>query len=320
MSLHVVISADQLTEENVEEIGQACQGWTTWERLPQSVTGSELETVLGRTNIVVGWTNTDALLRSPVTHYLCGSAGYDAYQHRGLSRKPDFQLTHAGDIMGATIAEHCLAMQFALARELNIILKQQTDKHYERRWKAREIAGSTACIVGLGGSGTALAQRCRALGQRVIGVCRNPDRHQNKADVLYSADRLIDAVREADHVFALLPGGQETLHTFRKEVFDAMKPGACFYTASRGSVTHESDLVDALRSRLLGGAGIDVFEIEPLPPESSLWTLPNVIVSPHSAGLSRHLNERLTRLFIDNLMRLRDGKPLMNQLPGNLLD
>lgn len=320
MKPHVVISADQLSEEDVNAIGRACEGWATWERLSQGVTGESLQQTLARANIVVGWTATEALLASPVTHYLCGSAGYDAYQNRGLSRKPGFHLTHAGDIMGVTIAEHCLALMFALTRQLHVIFRQQSERHYERLWKAHEVNGSTVCIVGLGSTGTALAQRCRALGQSVIGVARNPANHKGKADMLFPAEQLSEAVREADHVFAVLPGGSETRHLFCAKIFTAMKPGAYFYSASRGSVTCEDDLISALQSGHLGGAALDVFAVEPLPDESPLWTLPNVIVSPHSAGLSNRLNERLTTLFIDNLIRLRDSQPLKNRLPDDLLN
>ncbi len=319
MKKQIVISADQLTDSHVEQIVQACEGWASCERLPQSLSGAPLEEVLSYTDIVVGWTNPASLLSSAVSVYLCGSAGYEAYMGIGLSNKKGFQLTNAGGAMGATIAEHCLAMQFALTRELPLIFTQQSQRIFQRCWNAQEIGGSTACIVGLGNSGRELARRCRALGQKVIGVCRTKDRYHDIVDEVFSSDELEKAVRKADHIFCLLPGGPETKNMFHRDIFAAMKPSAFYYTASRGSVTNEADLVEALNNGRIAGAGIDVFEVEPLPPESPLWAIPHVIVSPHSAGLSSRLNDRLTKTFIDNLINIRDKRPLHHLIPSETL-
>ena len=316
---HVVISADQLSDSCVERIAGVLHGWATWQRIEQSLEKVSLAAVLSGSDIVVGWTDPLLLMASPASTYLCGSAGYDAYIGVGLERKPGFQMTSAGPIMASTIAEHCLALQFALARELPAILGQQSRRVYQRRWNACEIGGSTACIVGFGHSGTALAAKCRALGQKVIGVSRSPRRIRELADQTFPFSALDEAVADADHVFCLLAGGDGTRHTFRREVFAAMKFGACYYTASRGSVTHEADLIDALKTGVIVGAGIDVFEREPLPESSPLWSMPNVIVSPHSAGLSCHLGDRLTGCFTDNLVNLRENRPLLHRVPNHLL-
>lgn len=312
---HIVLSADQLDDTSAARVAAACEGWASFERISQDIPKSVLNALLEKTQIVVGWVPADTLLPSAVSTYLCGSAGYDAYVAIGLDGKAGFRLTNAAGIMTIPIAEHCLALMLALTRQLPRIFEQQRQKHYERRWSAGEVYGATACIVGLGGVGTELAKRCRVMGMRTLGVCRQPNLHPDTVDQVFASDELSSAVAEADHVFAVLPGGPATRHLFNAELFGNMKRGARFYTASRGSVTDEAALIDALVSGHLGGAGVDVFAQEPLCPDSPLWTMPNVIVSPHSAGLSEKLNDRLADLFIRNIEHLRLGKPLANEIP-----
>ncbi|HTO05315.1 MAG TPA: D-2-hydroxyacid dehydrogenase [Opitutus sp.] len=316
----VVLAADQLDDATAADVAAACAGWTSsYQRVPQTMNRDDIAALLDVTDILVGWTDPMLLRESRVSTYLCGSAGFDAYVGVGLDRKVGFRLTNAAGVMAGTIAEHCLALMFALVRELPTILDQQRRRHYERRWQAREVAGATACIVGLGVAGTALAQRCRALGMRTTGVCRAPDSHRGVTDVLHQIDSLSEAVCDADHVFSLLPGGAATRHVFDARIFTNMKRGACYYAAGRGSVTDQAALIDALAEGRLGGAGIDVFAHEPLHEASPLWTMPNVIVSPHSAGLSMSLNGRLAALFVDNLDRLRSAQPLRNEIAPSQL-
>lgn len=316
---HIVLSADQLDDTNAARVAAACEDWATFERIPQELPRLKLTALLAKTQTVIGWVPADSLMQSAVSTYLCGSAGYDAYMAIGLDKKIGFRLTNAAGIMTIPISEHCIALMLALTRQLPQIFEQQRQKHYERRWSAGEVFGTTACIVGLGGVGTELAKRCRVMGMRTFGVCRHPDRHAGVVDQIFASEKLQSAVAEADHVFAVLPGGPATRHLFDAEVFRCMKRGARFYTASRGSVTDEAALIDALACGRLGGAGVDVFAKEPLSPGSPLWAMPNVIVSPHSAGLSERLNERLADIFIRNLENLRAGRPLANEVPPTQL-
>lgn len=147
---------------------------------------------------------------------------------------------------------------------------------------------------------------------RVLGVRKRAGQAHAVAERVYAAHELTEAVAAADHVAGMLPGGPDTLHLFNPDVFAAMKQGACFYSASRGSVTDEAALIEALQRGHLGGAGLDVVEREPLSPESPLWAMQNVILTPHCAGLSAKLNDRLCDLFIENLRRLKAGEPLLN--------
>ena len=312
MKHHVLIANDQFEGRHVERIGEALAGWATWERVAQSLPEADLRERLNRASIVAGWAGGRMLAESPVRYYLCGSAGFDAYLNTGLEERGDFVITNARHTMSVPVAEHAIALMFALARLLPVHFKDQLDRHWERRWHYRELTGSTVCIVGLGGMGAELARRCIGLGMNVVGVRQRAANKHSIVERIYASTALAEAVAAADHVVATLPGGPATQHFFNREAFAAMKPGAHFYTVSRGSVTDEAALIEALQSGHLGGAGLDVAEREPLPQESPLWAMPNVIITPHCGGLSDKLNDRLCDLFIENLRRLKAGEPLLN--------
>lgn len=312
MKHHVLIANDQFADRHIERIGAMLGAWATWERVAQSLPAEEFRAKLHRATVVVGWADGRLLAESPVKFYPCGSAGFDAYLNTGLERRADFVMTNARHAMSVPVAEHVIALMFALARLLPLHLQDQLDRHWERRWHYQELTGATVCIVGLGGMGTELARRCAALGMNVIGVRQRSDQSHSIVARVYAATSLLEAVAAADHVVAVLPGGPATARLFNREIFAAMKPGACFYTAARGSVTDEAALTEALHSGHLGGAGLDVVAREPLAPDSPLWAMPNVIITPHCAGLSVKLNDRLCDLFCENLRRLKVGAPLLN--------
>lgn len=311
---HVLVALDAFTPAHLQKVAAVLEGWATWERIAQAAPAGIFAASLARADVLVGWAPPSLLPASALTAYLCGSAGLDAYVGLGLEERADFQICNAAGTMTRPIAEHLLGLMLALTRQLPQILRNQSRRCWERRWVARELNGSTVCIVGLGGSGSELAARCHALGLHVTGVRRHAARPHPHARTVWPVARLTEAVRTADHVVAVVPGGPATRHLFNSAVFAAMKPGACFYTASRGSVTDEDALIAHLCSGHLGGAGLDVYAVEPLPATSPLWAMENVIVSPHSAGLSDRLPDRLCELMCANLARYHRSEPLLNRV------
>lgn len=312
MKSRIIISADSLKETDVQTIRDAAAAGTEIERLPQD--GSGTRAAVLNADIVVGWADATWLRDGKARYYLCGSAGIDAYVGKGLDRKPNFVMTNAAGVMSVTIAEHCVAMMFAVVRQFPQMVRQQVAKHYARRWHGGEVTGTTACIVGLGSSGKELAKRLAALGLTVTGVRRQASNPPPGVSRLYAVDQIDFALAEADHVFCLLPGGDPTRRFFNAERFAQMKRGAFFYNASRGSVADQSALIDALKTGQLGGAGLDVFETEPLEVSSPLWDMPNVLITHHSAGHSAKLAGRLAELFAKNLQNLQNGQPLINRV------
>jgi D-2-hydroxyacid dehydrogenase (NADP+) len=310
---HITISIDIFQDSHLRRVADAIEGWATWERIPETMPQEEKARRLAGTDIVVGWSPPELLAAGPVTHYLCGSAGFDAYRGHGLENKPGgFTFCNAAGTMSIPIAEHALAMMFALTRCLPWHETNRRDQVFDRCRDARELLNSRVCIAGTGGSGSALAQACLGLGMNVVGVRRDASQKHPVIQTLFPLSQLADAVRDADHVVCTLPASPETANCFNAGIFGAMKPGAFFYNVSRGVTVDGEALISALTSGHLGGAGLDVFDPEPVPPGSPLWTLPNVIITGHSAGWSDRLADRLCDLFVENLLNLRADRPLKN--------
>lgn len=219
-------------------------------------------------------------------------------------------LTSARGLHVHTMADHALLLMLAFARHLPRFLRQQERAAWEPA-PARELRGGCLLVVGLGAIGTEIARRAVAFGLRVIGVKRHPAPVEG-VEAVYGPDRLHEALARADWVVLTCPLTPETRGLIGRRELQAMKPGAVLINLARGEVVDEAALVEALSSGHLGGAGLDVFAREPLPPDSPLWRLPHVIVTPHVAGSLPDYVDRTVALFVDNLRRYLDGQPLRN--------
>lgn len=311
----ILIICDFIEDKHRGKIQEVTKDWARTESLAQGAPREQIQEALDRASIVIGSLDARLLAASPARLFLCSSVGVEAYFGKGLEEKPGFTMCNAQGAMAIPMAEHCLALMFGLARRLHVCVRDQTRRRWQREADWQELCGSRICIVGLGGTGTELAKRCLALGLHVVGVRRDPSKPHEFAKELRSLADLPLVVGDADHVVATVPGGAATRQLFDRTVFSAMKRGARFYTVSRGSVTDEMALIDSLNAGELAGAGLDVFEDEPLPTESPLWGMPNVLITPHCAGLSNRLGDRLCDLFIANLTRFREGKALAQRVP-----
>jgi phosphoglycerate dehydrogenase-like enzyme len=234
----------------------------------------------------------------------------------------DIVVTTASGVYSGPLAEFVVMAMLQHAKDLERLRRDKA----ERAWRpahADSLEGKTLCIVGIGNIGRAIAGRARPFGMRILGVKRtvhDEDPARNHADALYGTDRLHEALAEADYVAVTLPGTPETHHLVDEEAIRSMQKGAYFVNVGRGAAVDERGLVEALREGHLSGAALDVFEVEPLPRESPLWELDNVIISPHSTDNLPGLTNRLqTDLFCDNLRRYLDGEPLINVLDKKLL-
>lgn len=226
-------------------------------------------------------------------------------------------VSNSRGMSGDAIAEHVLALTLALFRKLPLAFSSQAG----RRWAqdemfarpTRTIAGASALIVGMGGIGTASAQRFAALGARVTAVRRNAD-HSVPEGVTEVAtpERLRDLLPHADVVVVAAPQTAATRRMIGERELQAMRPDAVLINVSRGKLVDESALAAALAASAIGGAGLDVFEHEPLDPASPLWALPNVIITPHMAGFRADHWDAATDLFAENLRRFDAGEPLVN--------
>jgi phosphoglycerate dehydrogenase-like enzyme len=187
----------------------------------------------------------------------------------------------------------------------------------ERRWPhypTKELRGKTLLVVGVGGIGAEVARLANAFGMRVIGVKRNVDEGVPHVESLHSPEELGELVGEADAIVVTLPLTDETRGLVDRATIARMREGAIIVNVGRGAVIDEEALIEALRSGKLAGAALDVFAEEPLPATSPLWEMENVIVSPHTAALSWHENERIVELFAENLRRYLRADELLSRV------
>ncbi|MES2640643.1 MAG: D-2-hydroxyacid dehydrogenase [Myxococcota bacterium] len=176
-----------------------------------------------------------------------------------------------------------------------------------------ELAGASLLIVGLGQIGKALARRAKAFEMEVVGVRRTAGDPPPGADRVVTLDTLDEALGRADHVCLALPLTPATHHLFDAARLARMKPSAYLYNVGRGGLVAHAALVEALRLGAIAGAGLDVFDPEPLPPTDALWQLDNVIVTPHVSGVTPRYYERFAPLLAANVARWLEGRALENQ-------
>jgi phosphoglycerate dehydrogenase-like enzyme len=277
----------------------------------------EIEALLDRIEIAARRFPRDLIARAPNLRWLQQwGAGAD-----WLLRYPDVVahpvvITNVSGIHAIPISEHVFAMLLAFARRLPDAIRAQAQHHWlthrelNERGGVFELAGLTMLVVGVGAIGERIARLGAAMGMRVWGVRRHPQKAATGVERMVGPDQLLDVLPEADIVVITLPHTPETTHLFDARALAAMKRGAYLVNVGRGKVVDEAALVEALRAGQLAGAGLDVFEEEPLPEDSPLWDLPNVIITSHYSGATPYYDQRALAIFIDNLRRYKAGAPL----------
>lgn len=237
-------------------------------------------------------------------------AGVDA-----LLPAPDLpaqvQVTNARGLHGVQMSEFALAMMLALAKRIPRALEQQR-AHLWKLYGMPQLTRKTLGILGLGAIGAAIAEKARAFGMRVIGTQRTPKEIPNVELVVSGPEGTARVLRESDYLVVLLPLTPETRGSIGARELDQMKPGAYLVNLARGGIVDEQALLERLRSGQLAGAACDVFAQEPMPSSDPLWDAPNLIVTPHVAGLEPEYMLRLMELAVDNVSRLERGEPLRN--------
>lgn len=235
-------------------------------------------------------------------------------------RMPDTVFTTARGVHAQPLAEFAvMGMLLHSRRGLDMIREQ--GKHAWERFAGTDLQGRTLLIVGLGAIGTRLAKFAKVMGMEVLAIKRNPHMEvlPDGVDSVFGLDALGSVLPKADFVVMALPHTDETEGLMGARQFQALPKGAAFINVGRGASVNEPELVAALESGHLGGAYLDVFATEPLPEDSPLWDMPNVMVSPHSGSTSDRENERITDVFCENIARYRAGEPLINVLDTSLL-
>ena len=227
-------------------------------------------------------------------------------------RERGIMLTNNSGAMSLPIAEHVIAMVLEAAKRLHLYRDQQHSSLWKEHRQA-EIRGQTLVVFGLGSIGGETARLGAALGMRVIGVRRSVEPMPG-VERLFTPDHLADAAAEADYLAICAPLTSATKGAISREVLARMKPTAWVINIARGPIIDEPALIEALRAGTIGGAALDALATEPLPADSPLWQMENVIVTPHSSNSSPFVRERSVATFRENLRRYKAGEPLLNRV------
>ena len=246
-------------------------------------------------------------------------AGTDQFPLEELTKR-GIRLASARGVNYRAVAEHAMALILALSRRL----PEARDNQAKRVWRGMigdlsrredELGGKMLLIVGLGQIGGRLAQLAKAFDMRVVGLRREPAAGRGAADAVHAMGEFKSLLPEADFVALTCPLTKETEKLVDAEALARMKPAACLVNVARGRVVDEAALVEALAARRIAGAGIDVTVEEPLAPNSPLWGMEQVLLTPHTGGETRCYEDNVIEILRDNLGRLRRGEePLRNQV------
>ncbi len=246
-----------------------------------------------------------------------GVAGVEKSLHAGLIQS-EVILTNARGIHSDVMSEYVLAAILSCANRFDLAAASQAKKEWRQREIIRHrhtVVGKIVGVIGAGTIGAAAGKLCYACGMRVVGIRRTPEKGAPPGfEKIYGIDGLAKLLAESDYVVLTAPLTSETQSLLGAVQFAMMKPTAFFVNIARGAMVDETALIEALREKKIAGAVLDVFAKEPLPPESPLWNLENVLITPHISGNFEQYVERVGEQFAENLARYLRGHALVNEV------
>lgn len=280
---------------------------------------AELKDAIADADVYMGWMNRDLFLAAKKLKWVQSpSSGINYYLAIPEFVAGDVLLTSARGTHGACLAEHTFAMIFAFTRHIREYVKHQATHTWsarELRPKMRELTKTTMGIIGFGAVGRAIAKRASAFDMRVMAVDMFPQDRPEYVASLTGLDGLDALLSESDYVVVTVPYTEETIDMIGAAEIAKMKPSAMLIGISRGGIINEAALVSALREGRIEAAALDVFDQEPLPADSELWDIENLLITPHVAGGSQYECDYILDIFTENLGRFVRGElPLRNQI------
>lgn len=281
----------------------------------------EIERLLPDIEIAVGRFPHDLIAKAPKLRWMQQwGAGADWLLKYPEAAEAPFVLTNASGVHAVPISEHILAFLLAFARGFPRAQRDQLESRWNpiRGSELLELAGSTLLLVGVGAIGARTARVAAAFDMRVVGVRRDPSIGVDGVAEMHGLADLRALLPEADFVVLTVPLTHETRGLIGASELRAMKDSAYLVNIGRGGTVREADLVQALEQGWIAGAGLDVFEEEPLPADSPHWGMDNVIITSHYSGATPRYHERAFAIFVDNLKRYLAGQPLRNVVDKSL--
>jgi len=275
----------------------------------------EAEAVIGEVDVILGWKIPPSLFsRATRLRWIQSmGAGVDDLMN-ATTLRPDVVVTRIVDQFGGPIAEYVFAELLARVRELDRLRRLQIERTWEH-FVAGTLAGRRIGVAGLGSIGTEIVRKARAFDMCVSGLSRSPDR-ASLVDRHFGPNQWEEFVPDLDFLALTLPLTPSTRGVVNAQVLAAMRPDSVLVNVGRGALVDEDALIDALRLGRPSGAVLDVFVTEPLPPDSPLWSLPGVVVTPHVSGPST--DEGVGQFFLENLQRYAQGEPLLGVVNRDL--
>ncbi|MDR4887965.1 D-2-hydroxyacid dehydrogenase [Fredinandcohnia sp. QZ13] len=310
----LVITQD-IEQSHLEQIQAIIPSWEIVAGRDSSVWLDHLKDA----EVIVGWKKEIAdrciFSDSKLRWLQSWSAGVNSMPLSDMEKK-QVLLTSANGVHAYPISETIFALMLGLTRKIHTYVRNQQEKKWHHSDMKLEIHEKTIGIMGVGHIGKETAKIAKAFGMTVLGV-RHSGREEDYVDEMYTTDRLSEVLPRCDYVVVTLPLTNETHHLFGANEFKQMKSSAFFINIGRGEIVVEDELIEALRSGEIAGAGLDVFTKEPLDENSPLWDFENVIVTPHTSGSTEHYTKRVIEdIFIPNLKSYAQG----GVLPKNVVD
>lgn len=296
--------------------------------LSSAAPGANVTRADGRDGVLAAIVGADAYLPGPWDAEVLRAAGRLRWVHfssAGLDGllfraavESDVTITNSAGVYAVPMAEHAMALMLAFCRALNVCLRRGPEQLWHARGARRsltgrmtELGGATLGILGYGGIGRETARLAKAFGMRVLALRRHPAPDE-LADEVSGLDGLDELLRRSDYLLVSCALTEETRGLIGARELALMKPTAVVVNVARGAVVDEDALIEALRKGTIGGAGLDVTTREPLPTDSPLWGMENVIITPHVSAASPRTSGRSLELVAENLRRFAAGEPVLN--------
>ncbi|NEU30485.1 D-2-hydroxyacid dehydrogenase [bacterium LRH843] len=309
MSTKTLVIVQNIDKSLSQKIQEAIPDWTIIAGKEQDVWQDHLK----KAEIIVGW-NKEVEAASPQEHpnlkwIQSWSAGVNNLPLDHLAAKKIF-VSSASGVHAYPISETILALMLSLTRKIHTFIRNQQAKTWHHSGLKLELHGKTVGIIGVGEIGKETAKIAKAFNMTVLGIKRSGN-EEEYVDRMYTIDQLHAVLPQCDYVVVTLPLTKETHHLFGYEQFKQMKQSAFFINIGRGEIVDEQALITALQEGDIAGAGLDVFEQEPLGEDSPLWDMDNVIITPHCAGATEHYASRVIEdIFLPNLKNYLAGVKL----------
>lgn len=309
--MKIIIGSKHFGEHFIQELRPAFPGII----FVAAYTEEEQQRAIVDADVFFGWPSRKTFLAAKQLQWIhCPGTGIDQIMSTPELVTSNVILTNARGPHTEPMADHVFYMILWLAHRGRELWEDQVAKRWETgKYEGRMISlhGRTMGIMALGGIGKAVARRAHAFGMEVYAVDAQPMQPPPAVKAVWGLDRLDDLLRLSNWFVVTAPFTAETRHAIDRRRIELMKPGASLIVVSRGGIVDEAALVDALRSGHLAGAGLDVTEVEPLPKESPLWSLENVLISPHASAMVPEMYEGRRKIFKENLRRFLAGEPLL---------